>query len=177
MEETNNNAHFVEKERKYASKGVAGTALGLGIAGTALGLLNGGLGIFGMNQNQKSEISQKQYYEDRIRDMKELTQSYFALDGKMQLMNNGINERLVALEKDAAVQKAIAPLLQRITDMEINGVRGQSMSAIALEAEKRRFGDLEIVNYINSTFYPNQIADVTTSATTHSSSTYNPLIF
>lgn len=38
------------KEDKYASKGVAGTALGLGIAGTALWLLGGGLnggGLFG----------------------------------------------------------------------------------------------------------------------------------
>lgn len=35
----------MEVERNdYASKGVAGTGLGLGIAGTALGLLNGGLG-------------------------------------------------------------------------------------------------------------------------------------
>ena len=29
---------------EFASKGVAGTGLGLGIAGTALGVLNGGLG-------------------------------------------------------------------------------------------------------------------------------------
>jgi hypothetical protein len=36
---------MVEVEKDYASKGVAGTGLGLGIAGTALGLLqNGGLG-------------------------------------------------------------------------------------------------------------------------------------
>lgn len=37
------------EEKEYASKGVAGTALGLGIAGTALWLLNGGLGcgLFG----------------------------------------------------------------------------------------------------------------------------------
>lgn len=35
---------------EFASKGVAGTGLGLGIAGTALGILNGGLGnIFGAN--------------------------------------------------------------------------------------------------------------------------------
>lgn len=35
----------LEHENDYASKGVAGTGLGLGIAGTALGLLNnGGLG-------------------------------------------------------------------------------------------------------------------------------------
>jgi hypothetical protein len=31
-------------EMNYASRGVAGSGLGLGIAGTALGLLNGGLG-------------------------------------------------------------------------------------------------------------------------------------
>lgn len=43
-------------EKEYASKGVAGTALGLGIAGTALWLLNGGLngcgnGLFGIGGN------------------------------------------------------------------------------------------------------------------------------
>ena len=41
----------MEYENKYASKGVAGTGLGLGIAGTVLGglalLKNGGLGLFG----------------------------------------------------------------------------------------------------------------------------------
>ena len=31
---------MVEVEKEYASKGVAGSGLGLGIAGTALGLLN-----------------------------------------------------------------------------------------------------------------------------------------
>lgn len=36
----------------FASKGVAGSGLGLGIAGTALGLLNNGVGgILGMNPN------------------------------------------------------------------------------------------------------------------------------
>ena len=32
---------------EFASKGVAGTGLGLGIAGTALGLMNGNGGILG----------------------------------------------------------------------------------------------------------------------------------
>lgn len=37
---------------EFASKGVAGSGLGLGIAGTALGLLNNGVGgILGMNTN------------------------------------------------------------------------------------------------------------------------------
>lgn len=38
----------MEYENKYASKGVAGTGLGLGIAGTALGLLGGGLNGLGL---------------------------------------------------------------------------------------------------------------------------------
>ena len=42
---------MVEVEKDFASKGVAGSGLGLGIAGTALGLLNNGTlgGIFGNN--------------------------------------------------------------------------------------------------------------------------------
>jgi hypothetical protein len=41
----------MEYENKYASKGVAGTGLGLGIAGTALGLLAGGLNGTGLLNN------------------------------------------------------------------------------------------------------------------------------
>ena len=42
----------VGSHKEYASKGVAGTGLGLGIAGTALWLLSGGLGggLFGIVQ-------------------------------------------------------------------------------------------------------------------------------
>ena len=42
----------MEHENNYASKGIAGTGLGLGIAGTALGLMAGGLngtGLLGAN--------------------------------------------------------------------------------------------------------------------------------
>ena len=53
----------VEKS-EYASKGVAGSGLGLGIAGTALGLLNnGGLGIFGnrCGCNQPQYITKEEF--------------------------------------------------------------------------------------------------------------------
>jgi hypothetical protein len=53
---------------EYASKGVAGTGLGLGIAGTALGLLNGGgAGIlggltgFGCGCNKPKFITEDEY--------------------------------------------------------------------------------------------------------------------
>lgn len=44
---------------EYASKGLAGTALGFGIGGAALGLANGGLGnlLGGLNQNKRSEAA------------------------------------------------------------------------------------------------------------------------
>lgn len=56
------NKEIIEKKvyedsnhKDYASKGVAGTALGLGIAGTALALLNGnGRGLFGLGGNDLS---------------------------------------------------------------------------------------------------------------------------
>jgi hypothetical protein len=51
-------------EIEYASKGVAGSGLGLGIAGTALGLLNGGLGnILGNGGNCCSENHLVNRYE------------------------------------------------------------------------------------------------------------------
>lgn len=50
----------MEYENKYASKGVAGTGLGLGIAGTALGLLagNGGLNLLGNNSAWNNSCSE-----------------------------------------------------------------------------------------------------------------------
>ena len=58
----------MEYENHYASKGVAGTGLGLGIAGTALGLMAGGLngggiGLFGNNACACSEDHNVNRYE------------------------------------------------------------------------------------------------------------------
>lgn len=72
MDMTENKDHIVEKKvyeegkKEYASKGVAGTALGLGIAGTALGVLpwltgNKG-GIFGsMGSNMPENVNINTY--------------------------------------------------------------------------------------------------------------------
>lgn len=48
---------------EFASKGVAGSGLGLGIAGTALGLLNGGLGnlVGGYNNNCSENMIVNRY--------------------------------------------------------------------------------------------------------------------
>ena len=47
--------------------------------------------------------------------------------------------------------------------------------AIALEAERRECGDNKIVNYVNTTFVPRYIADMTVGTGTTQSSIFNPL--
>lgn len=49
--------------------------------------------------------------------------------------------------------------------------------AAALECERRerKCADDTIVNYVNQTFYPIQVASVTTGTTTRTQTTYNPL--
>lgn len=63
-EEAMGNYTPVEKN-EYASKGVAGSGLGLGIAGTALALLNnGGLNLFGNNRcgcNQPQFVTKEEF--------------------------------------------------------------------------------------------------------------------
>lgn len=44
-----------------------------------------------------------------------------------------------------------------------------------MEAERRCCGDNSIVTYANATFYPKQVADVTTGTANTAQTLYNPL--
>lgn len=106
---------------EFASKGVAGSGLGLGIAGTALGVLNsscngGGLlgGLFGGNcqMNQvsalQSEISQlkaEKYSDQSIANV------YTALRNEV----TGLGDRLL--------EKYINPISQEIADIRVREAR------------------------------------------------------
>lgn len=46
---------------------------------------------------------------------------------------------------------------------------------ICCESRERRCADNQIINYTNATFYPKQVADVTTGTTTTAQTLYNPL--
>lgn len=96
-------------EIEYASRGVAGSGLGLGIAGTALGLLNGGLGGIlgngncGCSENhmvnryelaQESRIS-KLESEIALRDAniyndQKMLELYKYIDGKLEGVNGAL---------------------------------------------------------------------------------------
>lgn len=54
-------------------------------------------------------------------------------------------------------------------------VKNELYGAIRNEAEKRCCGDNSIVTYANATFYPKQVADVTTGTATTAQPTYNPI--
>jgi hypothetical protein len=99
---------------EFASKGVAGSGLGLGIAGTALGLMNGGLGgIFGGWANgcggnnapinryeaeQQARIAELET-EVKLRDANAYTSS------EMNKLRNYVDARVGAVEKEMCDQR------------------------------------------------------------------------
>ncbi|EAK0091942.1 hypothetical protein E5G42_02100 [Campylobacter jejuni] len=107
----------------YASKGVAGTGLGLGIAGTALGLLNNSNcgngvlgGLFGNNCDKPNYVSQLQAENAQLR-----AENYSDKVGKevyMQSLNDNRNLRdemyafIKPLSDEAANNKVNIAVLQ-----------------------------------------------------------------
>ena len=239
--------------KEYASKGVAGTGLGLGIAGTALGLLalsrqGNGFGLFGngwgysngmpQNVNINADINRagsnsptvfsvwEKECEDNLKqqaDMynlalsnqynrfndrqtlngelfsvwksqvdadfglykssrdgfdvvnKRITDDSFALYKNQRDSFDVLSSRIAALETKQAVADAVEPWRAKVLDMRINGVASNAQAGIALEAERRCCADNKIVNYVNSTFVPQTIAEPTVGTTTHAETVYNPL--
>lgn len=175
---------------EYASKGVAGSGLGLGIAGTALGLLNGAGGLMngwgGWNGRGccSENMPVSRYDLDKEQKIAEL-QSAVALrdantygDQKMLEMYKYIDGQLKDIR---SVQSAQAVHNQRTEDsftlarQDIAAVKAELSREIAMEAERRCCGDNAIVTYANATFYPKMVADVTTGTTTTAQTLYNPL--
>ena len=101
---------------EYASKGVAGSGLGLGIAGTALGLLNGGLGnVLGMGYNtncMNSDNMPVNRYEAtqsaRIAELEtevKLRDANIYTDGKLNDLRNYVDRSIDRVERELCDQK------------------------------------------------------------------------
>ncbi len=189
--------------KSVASKGLGGTALGLGIGALGVELLNGGLnGILGWGRgNNAGEVAAamsaaalmaanggcRSHCEDdqpitryEMRQEKELA----AKDSEIALLKS---ERFT----DAKILEASNVLLGRIQNIEarlgaidvqnqatqdaIVQVKNDLCMRLANEADKRECNDNAIVNYVNATFYPKMVANVTTGTDTTAQSTYNPI--
>lgn len=93
---------------EFASKGVAGSGLGLGIAGTALGLLNGGLGnVLGGNMYNCSDNQFINRYELDLENKIVSKDSEIALlksniytDQKIADVFERLNTRMMAMDKE-----------------------------------------------------------------------------
>ena len=99
----------------------------------------------------------------------------FALYKNQRDNFDALSARIGNLETKQAIADAVEPWRAKVLDMRINGVAAGAQSAVELEAERRCCADGKIVNYVNSTFVPQTIAEPTIGSATHSESTYNPL--
>lgn len=104
-----------------------------------------------------------------------INEGNFALYKNQRDNFDALSARIGALETKQAVADAVEPWRAKVLDMRINGVAANAHAGIALEAERRCCADNKIVNYVNSTFVPQVIANLAVGTGTHSEETYNPL--
>lgn len=188
--------YYYKDEDDYASKGTAGTALGLGIAGTALGLLNNPNGILGGLFNGGNNGC-TYTCQDRISDMEKQHNELFSLyknnvdtSFSNYKYSRDLSDSILAKQNADAFAlyqgytNATSDLQKQIDELKTqNAILAATrplqdqliMNAIALEAERRCCNDNKIVNYLNSNFYPISVADVTTATTTTQRVLSNPL--
>lgn len=179
--------YYVKDDDDYASKGVAGTALGLGIGALGLNLLqNGGLANLFNGGNSTGNCGCSYTCEDRIKDMEKYNSEMFSNYKYTRDMNDTImaKQNADAFALFQGYTNATAGLQKQIDEIKTqNAVLAATrplqdqliMNAIALEAERRSCADNKIVNYLNSNFYPISVADVTTGTTTTQRLLSNPL--
>lgn len=166
----NDGKKFYDKD-DFATKGVAGTALGLGIGSLGLQLLNGGLGNFlgGITgtQNTPEQTAFGLY------------KGYRDADDAIIAKHNKDSFDLYKYSRDSydAIQKEISDLKTKLAVSDaVQPWKDKSIyDAIALEAERRCCNDGKIVNYSNQMFYPVSIADVTTGTTSTARIPFNPI--
>lgn len=184
----------MEYEKNY--KGRATGGLTTGIIGSSLGAINlvsnlagavlpgvanatrGGGGACGheplvnryelsleqANAAKDAEISllKSTIYEDQ-----KALEIYKYFDGEIKVVNARLAEQAVI---NQANKDSFAILQER---MEC--CKNELSGAICRERDDRRCADNTIVTYLNATFYPKQVADVTVGTTTTPQTTYNPL--
>lgn len=114
----------MEYENKYASKGVAGTGLGLGIAGTALGLLAGGNGLGGVglfNGGCNNSGCSEDHYVNR-----------YELSMQNELASK--DSKIALLESNIYVDSKIADVYERL-NTKIGGLEAQICQQAVVNAQ------------------------------------------
>lgn len=167
--------------RGTTALGIIGTVLGsLGVAG------NNGMGLFNNNGNcgcsentpvNRYELNQEQTIaklqsdvalrDANIYNDQKLLEVYKYFDGEIKDIRANAAAQAV---KNAQVEGAFAVLGEKIAAQ-----RNEFICALNRERDERCCGDNSIITYLNATFYPKQVADVTVGTTSTAQPTYNPL--
>lgn len=189
-----------DNEHRYATKGVAGTALGIGIGALALTLLgrnglnnllnngecvsnnNNGCGVTCSQRLDDTKEFQKEMfglYKNQIDADFALYKGYRdAIDG-VTAKNNNDAFSLYKYSRDSydILKSELDALKQQVAVNEaVEPWKTKAVyDAIALERERRECADCNIVGYTNCTFIPQYIADMTPAATSTQKATRNPL--
>ena len=180
-----------------ASKGLGVAGLTTGVIGTSLsalnamgngGLLSGLLGggcngawnMAGCSENMlvnRYELGQAQEIESlksqiALRDANTFTDSkmlemYKYIDGKLGEINGVLCGQAV---QNQATKDSFQLMQERL-----ECCKHEMREALCREIGDRKCADNAIVNYVNATFYPKMVADVTTGTTTTAQMLYNPL--
>lgn len=187
---------------EHAPSGTAKAGLATGIVGTSLGALNlmsnaGGLlsGLVGAQPcmgvrtgwngccNAEDEpVSRYDAAKDAkiahletqvaLRDANTFTDQksielYKYIDGELRDIRAVLSNQAVHNQKTADSFQIMQERLQCCCD--------KMETRICAEENARKCADNTIVNYVNATFYPKQVADVTTGTATTPQTLYNPL--
>ena len=126
---------------EFASKGVAGSGLGLGIAGTALGVLNGGLGnLFGGMTNNCSDNQFINRYELEMENKIVAKDSEIALlksniytDQKIAEVYERLNNKIAGVEAAVNTQAVVnATMAGTISCMQGQIAQLQSLTKLVV---------------------------------------------
>lgn len=163
---------WIEKD-EYASKATAGTALGLSIGALGLELLKGGGGnVLGNILGTPKEDAQNSEFFS-------LYKGYRDSDDAIIAKHNADSFALYKGQRDSDdhLQHQIDELKTKMAISETNQFWQMKnvTDQIALEAERRSCADNKIVNYVNTTFVPKYIADMTVGTGTTQQAIFNPL--
>lgn len=178
------------EERDYAGRGTTGlAATGTALGGAALaGVLSQGNGLlgglFGGNNGCHENQPVNRYEMGLVQENGALKQQIALRDSQVytdQKLSdvvayfNGKIEGIHQVLANQAVQNQKTMDAFELVGEKLTCRKNEFMMALNRERDERCCGDNSIINYVNATFYPKMVADVTTGTTTTAQTMYNPL--
>lgn len=177
------------EERNFAGRGTTGlAATGTALGGAALaGVLSGNNGFLGglFGNNNCHENQPVNRYElglvqenGSLKQQLALRDSQVYVDQKLVDVVTYFNGKIDVINQaiaNQAVQNQKTMDAFELVGEKIACCKNEFMMALNRERDDRCCADNSIVTYLNATFYPKMVADVTTGTTTTAQAIYNPI--